>query len=500
MPMRLNDINSDASEAAFGFKATSASLKPVHLAQVIFSNILGSTHQSEDLFNFVEKPGKTPSSELDQEYHDLFESARDLSDEQMDDVRHRMRKVLDNDNALYASSPRYSAMTSMSDWFVAHRRIGSTPSRFIYTVLDKTQANLNQKLTDQLQDHHDAISLLFRPLAKDGEDENVTVSPWQEPVLGDAFEAGKIAKKFVTGFETLSRNLKDSNRNYNLNYARDLRRIIKFGGFLMYVYMANRHNEISGKGGKNKPVPLVLNYTGNRENPVADASLESFRVVGSEIQLATRLGVREVLDRQGYRDYSKKEVFREIENHNFLELNRRTQDKIKQDYEKFKQVFRASRDPEQDTTFHRLVDAVSNVIHDFSNRFDTYTPQSTAQTFGWRAGILKPRGNRANKRRFQPDPEMLEPILLSVIGPGESTSLQDLSQELRERYGIIVGGTEQDRSHLAEWNIRLGASASESDPLNNQNYEGFKKAVSSLGYAEEYADGVTIVSIPEEQI
>ena len=63
-----------------------------------------------------------------------------------------------------------------------------------------------------------------------------------------------------------------------------------------------------------------------------------------------------------------------------------------------------------------------------------------------------------------------------------------------------MGGTEQDRSHLAEWDIRLGASASESDPLNNQNYESFKEAVSSLGYAEEYADGVTIVSVPEEEI
>ena len=129
-----------------------------------------------------------------------------------------------------------------------------------------------------------------------------------------------------------------------------------------------------------------------------------------------------------------------------------------------------------------------------------YRTGSTAQTYAWRAGLLKPRGNRANKRRFRPDPEMLEPILLSVVEPGDSISLQELSEELRHRYGIIVGGTERDRSHLAEWDIRLGASASESDPLNNQNYEGFKNAVSDLGYAEEYADGVTIVSIPEAEI
>ncbi|QZA89539.1 hypothetical protein K0C01_05255 [Salinarchaeum sp. IM2453] len=495
--MKLNDINSEASEAAFGFKATSSSLKPVHLAQVVFSNVLESTYEADDLFNFVEKPGNAPSSELAEKYHDLFESSRNLSDEQMDNLRLKMRKVLDNDNALYASTPTYTAMTGMSDWFIHNRTVGRTPSRFIHTVIKNSSSDIGQKLTDQLRDHHDAVSLLFRPLVIDGERDNITVSPWKEPALGDAFEDQKITNEFVDGFGTLSKHLKDSNGEHDLNFARDLRRTIKFAGFMIYVYMANRHNEIREDKSKDEPVPLVLNYTGNSDNPVADVSLESFRIVGSEIQLATRLGVRHVLDRKGYRDYSKDEILREIENNNFLELNRRRTEKIRQDHEKFEQVFRASRDPEKDSTFHRLVDAVSNVIHDFSNRFDTYTPQSTAQTLAWRAGLLKPRGNRANKRRFRPDPEMLEPIILSVVGPGQEISLQELSNELRERYGIIVGGTEQDRAHLAQWDVRLGASAAESDPLNNQNYDGFRRTVSDLGYADEYADGVTIISTPE---
>jgi hypothetical protein len=310
---RKYDVNGDASVAAFGFKATSASLKPVHLAQVMFSHTLETVRSPEDLFAFAEKPSRTPSSELDPQLKDLFESSQGMTNEQLDNLRQSMRQVLANDNALYASSPRHSAMTSMSDWFVAYRRIGVTPSQFIYTVLDESDSDINQKLTDQLQDHHDAISLLFRPLAKDGEKGNVTVSPWEEPVLGDAFGDGKIADEFVEGFETLSKHLKDSNGDYDLNYARDLRRTIKFGGFLLYVYMANRHNEIRDDGGKDEPVPIVLNYTGNRNNPVADASLESFRVVGSEIQLATRLGVKHVLDLQGYKDYSEEDVLRELE-------------------------------------------------------------------------------------------------------------------------------------------------------------------------------------------
>jgi len=34
----------------------------------------------------------------------------------------------------------------------------------------------------------------------------------------------------------------------------------------------------------------------------------------------------------------------------------------------------------------------------------------------------------------------------------------------------------------------------ESDPLSNRNYEAFKQAAIDLGFAHEYADGVTIIS------
>jgi len=56
MSMELNKINGDASKWSFGFKATSRSLKPVHVAQVMFSHALGHVHSPDELFKFVEKP------------------------------------------------------------------------------------------------------------------------------------------------------------------------------------------------------------------------------------------------------------------------------------------------------------------------------------------------------------------------------------------------------------------------------------------------------------
>lgn len=490
MGMKLNDINGDASTAAFGFKATSASLKPVHLAQVMFSHTLETVHSPDNLFTFSEKPSRTPSSELDPHLKDLFESSHGLTDERLDNLRQSMRKVLENDNALFASQ-RGSAPTCTSDWFVVDAAAGVTAGRFLYTLLDRAVGGVEEKLEEQLRDHHDAISLLFRPLAKDAEESAATMRPWDEPELGPAFGDGRIATEFVDGYTTLSQHLKTNNGAAGLNYPRDLRRVVKYGCAAFYLYMINRYQEVSDEGGGKGRLPIVLNYTGDKDNPVADASLDCSRTAHAEVQRVTRLGVNAVLDRRGFRDYSEDEIIERLEDREFLELNRNSEEKIDEDFETFEAIYRA--DPADDT-FEKLVNAVSDAIHHSSSRFDTYTPQTTAQTFAWRSGILKPRGNRANKRRYRPDPEILEAVLLSILQPGESMSLGELCEELRERYGIVVGGTERDREHLTAWDIHLGASATESDPLNNRNYEGFKQAVVDLGYAQEYADGVTIAS------
>lgn len=488
MGFKLNDLNGEASEYAFGFKATSRSLKPVHLAQVIFNQILEYGYEQDRLFEFVEKPSKTPSSDLSDDVIDRIEFIRQESDEELDQLRQRMRKVLANDNALY-SSQRGSAPTCTSDWFVTDPMTGVTAGRFLHQVLSRAESDIEQRLKAQLRDHHDSVSLLFRPFATEGQQTSATQKPWREPPLGATFGDGTIADEFVNGFSQLGEHLKEVNGR-TINYPRDLRRVVKFGCVAFFLYMANRHNEIrTDENTRSTRVPIVLNHTDTREGPIPAASLESTNIVQNEVRAGSRLGIREALDRSGYRSKDEQDILDEIDNRELLDLNRQSDQKRIEDYETFRDIFTASPG---DTVFDRLVNAVTDAIH--VSRYNTYTPVATTQTFGWRAGLLKPRGNRANERRFEPDPEILEAILLSVVGPDQSRPLQEVCRELRSKYGIIVGGTDADRDHLSEWDISIGASRTESDPLKNRNYEGFKQAVVELGYAREYADGVTIVS------
>lgn len=495
MSLKLNDINGEASEWAWGFKATSRSLKPVHLAQVMFSHAVGHVYEADQLFAFAEKPSKTPSSELPLEVTEKFEFNPREKTEQLDQLRQTLRKVLDNDNALYATQGG-SAPTLTSDWFLTNPRAGTSIGRFLYDLIHRTDGHLEQKLEDQLTDHHDSISVLFRPLMTNAEKDTPAIKTWDGPAVDDAYTDGNIARDLAQGYGQLGTYLKAKGADA-VNYPRDLRRIVKFGGFAFYVYMANRRNEIREDGNeRDTRVPLVFNYTGGAENPVANASLECYDTVSTEVQATSRLGVRSVLDTRGYRDqteYDEQGVLTKLEERDLLDLNRKSETKIDQDHQTFRYIFEG--DPADDV-FDRLVNTVSDAIH--QSRYKTYTPVDTIQTFGWRAGLLKPRGNRANERRFAPDPEMLEPILLSVLEPTEQIALQELSQRLRTRYGIIVGGTEADRRHLDVWDITIGASSEESDPLSNRNYEQFKQAVIDLGYAREFADGVTIVSTTDQ--
>ncbi|WP_284014809.1 hypothetical protein [Halobaculum litoreum] len=165
MSLKLNDVNGDASEWAYGFKATSRSLKPVHVAQVVFSHTLGQTSDPELLFEFTEKPGKKPSEELPEEVLDKFDIDSRDKEERLDEIRYTLRKVLANDNALYANT-RGSAPTATSDWFVTDPTAGVNVGRFVHYLISESNSDLESNLQTQLTDHHDTVSVLFRPLQR----------------------------------------------------------------------------------------------------------------------------------------------------------------------------------------------------------------------------------------------------------------------------------------------------------------------------------------------
>jgi len=273
------------------------------------------------------------------------------------------------------------------------------------------------------------------------------------------------------------------------SYPHDLERVVRFSSFAFYLYLVNRNQEVRDVD-RSYRLPLLLDFT-DSSGAIRSASIENANLAHSEVENAVRRGVRTKLENIGWEGLDDDEVQKRFENRELIGLNRSSEDKIETEYTTLESMYDV--DPSTGT-FDKLVNVMSDAIHD--STFNTYPPRNTAETFGWRIGLLEPRGNRANRRWLRPDPELLEPIVLSVMEPGSGNriTLPEFCGRLRSQYGIIVGGTREDRPQLDEWGITIGSDPDSGDPLN-ENYRAFEDVLVELGYAEKYADGVTLVEV-----
>jgi hypothetical protein len=493
----LKKLTSRAGKNVFGFKANSRSLRPIHFTHPLFSHCLGYNYDYDaGLLDFWDKPSKRAAADLDDAYTELFEGQGIVSEERIDRVRRYMRLVLDNDDVLYNNTV-HNAPTCTSDWLVTKVVDAVSVGRFLYELICRAGSTLEDKIVDQLQDHHDGISLLFRPLIDVGATKNkdVTVRRWDGPEMDDAnaFETEGVASNLVAGFDRLNTHIR-SPRRVAGSYPHDLERIIKFSSFAFYLYLINRNSEVRSDTGHKYRVPMLLDYTSS-DGAINDASIQNANIAHSEVENATRYGVRAELESIGWKGLGDAEVQERFEAQDLIGLNRTDDAKIDAEYTTLRSMYEVAPSPD---TFDKLVNVMSDAIHD--STFNTYPPRNTAQTFGWRIGLLKPRGNRANQRWFQPDPELLECIVLSLIEPGSENriTLPKFCERLRNQYGIIVGGNREDRAHLKDWGITIGTDPDSSNPLR-QNYEAFQDILVDLGYATKYADGVTLVEVNKHE-
>jgi len=495
MAQDIKQLTGRAGEIVFGFKANSRSLRPIHFTHPLFNHILDYAYvYDDDLLDLWDKPSKKPSSELSTNIKSLFDGSRPPNNERIDRIRRYMRLILNNDEVLY-NSPIHNAPTCTSDWLVTKVTDAVSIGRFLYFLIDHSDDSLERKIDSQLRDHHDGISLLVRPLIQSAAERGpgVNVDEWEGPEIGNdsILSEDGIAQNLLNGFNRLNTHLREPH-GASSSYPHDLERVIRFGSFALYLFMINRNYEIRENTHHNYRIPLLFHFT-TESDSIENASVQNVNIAQSEVENATRFGVRLVLDNWGWKSFDEAEIITRLEEQSLIDLNRNNEEKVAAEFETLRSMYEVEP---AENTFDKLVNVFSNAIHD--STFNSYPPRNTVQSFGWRIGLLQPRGNRANRRRFQPSAELLESIVLSTIEPGpeHQMTLPEFCERLREQYGIIVGGDmEQDRAHLNDWGIRIGSDVSASDPLGSLNYRAFENTLVDLDYATKYADGVTLVEV-----
>lgn len=113
-----------------------------------------------------------------------------------------------------------------------------------------------------------------------------------------------------------------------------------------------------------------------------------------------------------------------------------------------------------------------------------------------RCGLIGPRGNRANIKRYLINSFTLETITLGALSKEEledGIELKELGEKLISAYNILIGAdAETEYNLLAAYNIAQATPGDLRGDLSI-NSQAIANTYISLGMGKRYADGVTLI-------
>ncbi|WP_066400348.1 hypothetical protein [Neobacillus mesonae] len=470
-----------------GYEPISNQIKPVHIANGLFRHVIGEEYNIKSLNEWSKRfsQGKEVNSadKIKDEYLDILDE--DVTLEELNELRYFIELIFNADNAA-TPSLKFSTLTIASKTQVtkAVQNEFGIP-KFLYKILSaKVNGEVSPCLSiikQHLNNEDDEISRLAQPLVSIDSSLNKEVS----------FEEND---NKLTGIELRIRNAYDTialNDNGNGNKLIFLERIVLFSCFAVIIHLSSRVLDISGKYKKEDRIPLLFD---------ADGTLETIKFASQETLLFSRLGLEEyfektlelILKEEQYHKLTLEEILEKIEETPLADSSKKknltSEDEKRDDYKKlFLGFYEQSED-----AFDSFIKATRFLI--FSNVYST-DPSVFISALGGKIGLLAPRAGGRGRKRFSPDPIILEIIILSILKKGEKLQLSEFGKRLWEQYGIIIGANpEEDLKQLDRWNLSQNTPGDLAGGLTI-NAEKIADIYISMGYGRRYADGVTMLSI-----
>ena len=126
----------------------------------------------------------------------------------------------------------------------------------------------------------------------------------------------------------------------------------------------------------------------------------------------------------------------------------------------------------------------------YTFEYKNNSPSAFCRVLGVRCGLIGPRGNRANIKRYLINSFTLETITLGALSKEEledGIELKELGEKLISAYNILIGADAETEYNLAQ--------ATPGDLCGDLsiNSQAIANTYISLGMGKRYADGVTLI-------
>ncbi len=469
-----------------GFQPTSNGAKPPHIANGLFRLCTNEACDTRGIHEWIVSDSRRnaiPSEEIIGKYHTILERGTQEKAANIKELRFLLDEIFDQDNTVYPSYD-FSVVTISSHWMIK-KKVSSELGigDFLFGILSKQLSGKRSPVIELLQkalsvDTDDVTKIVKPIITASNEGVLRTTGPVEFPT-DDDIPWDSCKETIRNGFDQLAENIISLGEEKNSLLV--LRRIVTFSVFATFLYLSQCNSSVFGGS---KP-PIVVD---------AGAGLDSVKKASELSYTAAKKAVEDYFTNviQSYlaEELSSKTVAgcqKWIESMTFSSAERELQVKsaVKSYFDSFRK---------EGPAIDALARAVQLVL--FTLEYKNNSPSDFCRVLGVRCGLVGPKGNRANVKRYLLNSFMLETITFSALCSEElkdGVEMREVSRRLFDTYNIVVGSdSENDYDCLARYNIAQATPGDLRGDLS-VNAQCLASTFISMGLGRKYADGVTLI-------
>lgn len=473
----LKKLREKVDEKFVGFKPNGSSVKPVHIYSGASRIIYGKsvTTQGIKRLSYVsDAKGKTPKNNTLYKVKEML-ADRDAIDEGIKDddliaFRNILQKLLSADNGVFSGTDdgmvSYSAG---SKYFITSPALYEDAGEFVGGLINKYCPALSKHIKAILENVNDPISILFEPVAEDETKalasdnlDDITILSTREKEFED-FTVG-----LAEAGECLLKHLK-----CHPNQLTQLRIFNFFCIYTLIRYLALLE-AFYCKGSKR---PFLLDFSGDASSSVARASVMSYTQIHRAISRFYAWGYAQCLKMDGV----TKADLMEMAPPKFDEKG-----KSKVGNVELSRMWDLAKADAKELDEENALLVFGTAIYDMLALEASSHPVVYLRQIGTHSGLLYPPTNLHVNKRFVVAQDMLEMIMRACVEPNETLVAAELKERLWHRFGIVIGGDEEDLQRIQSTGSILSA---DTDALRT-NFDNFAKTLEAINFADIMADGI----------
>jgi hypothetical protein len=485
MTIAIEEAREWIEEQFIGFSPNTNNVKPVHIANGMFRAVLGGTVNTRSLHRFVfsrTDKGRIPRGhELEKVYSTLINEHRldsdEVSEANIARLRELLKKVVAADDAVFTDGMESYSAGFVG--FVSKDRIGQDGGELISEWLRRNKSPLRNCISDSLKSEGDTITLLSAPLLDTSLDKSWLprfdfdrVRFLNKPIPS---EPASSWEGLVEAANTLCQHL-----SVHPNKLFRLRLSVLFASYVLVRHLASLEVCYVPRT-RNAVLPFLLDFSPEGTSPVARASAMTYTLVCQSIARFYAWGFGKYLQKLGYNYERLRRDDVPVYKKGQVKKGEKIGDELK---EIWKLALRDAKDSKQ------LYTICGQALYDMLALQSNVSPIGYLRQLGHRSGLLYPPVNTRPTKRFMLQQDMLETLVRGAVRPGEVIDMPTLQERFWTRYGLIVGGRQEDEEKL----LKFGIYQADSNSLD-ENRKRFADSLSRLGFADLLADGVLQVKL-----